>query len=739
MRNDEFNTVKVNNEKQISRKEFGKIPRNEYHSKNDNVFFAEKNNQINLKNDKVDENKLKFEHKKQINIQNTAKATQSVASVAGQTVVAASIIAVGVVSTSAKINIIPNEDLLLKVEYISFSENNIIYNFILENCLDYNYIIVLENDNYYKSYELIEGHNEGIFENLEFGQRYNLYIKDDNEFSNKVFDRYFTMEQHNEFYYFYIDPFVDIEMQTFNVYLEYIDYGEAFDNFKIYFEDIEDPNINYTIDLDNTSGRQECPLVIEPDVSFLELYRTYNFIFSYYEDGNYVEYDSGQITFETSNYSVFNNFTFDKTADFYNRTFDVSLDFDDINNQFDDFRLYLEDTNSEVSYMYSLDKTTSIQTLDASLSDEDLYFDLEEGNFYYEFRYFDNGQEVLYDSGSFTFTNISTYSEFFGFNFDQTADFENNCFDVSLNFVDYGDRFDNFTLVLTDSAYPDVSQTFILDKTRETQTLYVSAEESTGGPLLDLIHSSFEYLFTYTDNGETIEYDSGLASFENSIVSVFNNLDCDFVISNSSYQMPLRLDYDNAAGTMSNPTMVLIGQDSSETEYELSETNQWQYFDIGGSDMINFFVDQTFTVEIRFDYYNIKDESSVRKAYYSEQKTFTQGNISKIFGMSVDRQDIVDDSMFVTLYYFDENSYYSDFTFIVTTDDGEVYRFEYEPIPGEYDGRVSIMDSLNENYSLEDFKEKLSLPVDIAISYVDSSTSEQEYVEMLYDIQFITF
>ena len=254
-----------------------------------------------------------------------------------------------------------------------------------------------------------------------------------------------------------------------------------------------------------------------------------------------------------------------------------------------------------------------------------------------------------------------------------------------------------------------------------------------------MIHGGFTYSFTYEDNGETIEFDSGEAIFENSIVSVFNSLDCDFIITNS-YQLPLRLNYDNAAGTMSNPIMVLIDQESNETEFELSETNQWQYFDIGGSDMIGFFVDNTYTVEIRFNYYNIKDESSTLKTYYSEQKTFTQSDISKIFGMSLDREEIIDDNMYVTLYYFDNYNYFSDFKFIVTTDDGTVYKFDYLPIPGEYDQRVSIVESLNENYSLEEFKEKLSAPVDIAISYIDSSISDEEqYVEMLYDIQFITY
>lgn len=103
--------------------------------------------------------------------------------------------------------------------------------------------------------------------------------------------------------------------------------------------------------------------------------------------------------------SEFKGLIFDKTANFDDNTFVISLDYIDEKNIFSDFEFYLEETNTQKSYTYVLEKTTEKQTLSTFDLSKNIDFNIESGTFKYKLSYKENGEVITSESEPFTFTN----------------------------------------------------------------------------------------------------------------------------------------------------------------------------------------------------------------------------------------------------------------------------------------------------------------------------------------------
>ena len=92
------------------------------------------------------------------------------------------------------------------------------------------------------------------------------------------------------------------------------------------------------------------------------------------------------------------------------------------------------------------------------------------------------------------------------------ADFENNTIEVGFDFVDPNDELSDFELILKQD---DVTRTYRLEKTEETQTLSGQGGKKMVTPSLDFSSGSeLKYLFRYKYNGEYITYEQGIIVFK---------------------------------------------------------------------------------------------------------------------------------------------------------------------------------------------------------------------------------
>ena len=98
------------------------------------------------------------------------------------------------------------------------------------------------------------------------------------------------------------------------------------------------------------------------------------------------------------------------------------------------------------------------------------------------------------------------------FYLDNKADFENNTIEVGFDFVDPNNELSDFELLLKQD---DVTRTYHLQKTEETQTLSGAGGMKMTAPALDFTNGTeFKYLFRYKCNGEYVTYEQGIIVFE---------------------------------------------------------------------------------------------------------------------------------------------------------------------------------------------------------------------------------
>ena len=436
----------------------------------------------------------------------------------------------------------------------------------------------------------------------------------------------------------------------------------------------------------------------------------------------------------------FKGYTFDKTANFLYNTTTITLDYIDEKEILTDFAITFTCVDSSVSFSntYALEKTTETQTIQLENAEEDMAFDLFLP-YTYKLSYKEDGEEKTIEGGEeFYFTdNSGAQSSFNGLVVSPNVNYKNKEITVTLDYVDDFNYFSHFNLVVTPSNTNGVqpsglikregetggdvtteSYTFPLDKTTEPQVVSF--------PQMDLM-TRYVFSVTYFDalKNETI----GTEPNEPMAINDISNAESKIIgatLSNSANFLTdtvlVTLDYIDDFGYFSNFKLTLT--DAGELidyTFPLDKTTTQQSATCSSADaQINWHKGSF--------YYSITCETSAPGAEEDEVLASggpisfadNSGSNSIVNGATLSHAaDFVNKKINVTLDYLDGYDVFYDFM-VVLTDMEEgyfVYPLEKKTTPQE----VSLDPTLSNDNGLTFDR----MPFDYSITYKDARDEEQ--------------
>lgn len=334
------------------------------------------------------------------------------------------------------------------------------------------------------------------------------------------------------------------------------------------FQDDEDP---FSIKVENKSYSSSRELVAgdnEGVFEGLEPSQVYTVTVSQQRLGGKTIYNES-FTFE-DNYveppvePQFFGMDFDESADFEHHTFVVTLRYEDPENALHDFSLHLKPVEGTAA-SFQLDKTLEAQTVS-----------FEEGQlqphmtYTYEIHYFDGDHEVTFVGKEFVLQGESVpQAQFFGMDFDHTADFKNNTFVVTLRYEDPEDTLHDFSLTLTPSVGDAV--TFSLEKTLSAQT--VSFQE---GALLP--DTNYDYEIRYFDGDSELAFtgEPFVLEGEMPVEPQFLGMEFDHTADFTNRAFALALLYDDPEDVLHDFSLTLKPVEGTEATFSLEKTTDVQ-------------------------------------------------------------------------------------------------------------------------------------------------------------------
>ena len=249
------------------------------------------------------------------------------------------------------------------------------------------------------------------------------------------------------------------------------------------------------------------------------------------------------------------------------------------------YEIKLDDVveNGEYKVILSNNTYNESQPLEAGLNHGE-FFDLE-SNTEYTLEV-EEGSEIeikrnLLRKVFTTEEGIIGVSEFRDFIFDKTADFLTNSFTIQLDYIDELDIFSDFTFTLTDISDSSITDSFLLDKTTEAQTIDLNTSEV----VFDL-EKEYNYKLSYKENGSEIIYKEELFSFieKEDRQSIFSGVYVNPKADLKENTFIVSLDYVDELGWLDNiilhfsdsPTKAGGSSSSSPREYVLSKNTDEQ-------------------------------------------------------------------------------------------------------------------------------------------------------------------
>ena len=292
-----------------------------------------------------------------------------------------------------------------------------------------------------------------------------------------------------------------------------------------------------------------------------------------------------------------------------------------------------------------------------------------------------------------TSTRVTTenYNEFRGFNFDGVADFSDDSFVISLDYVDEGDVYSDFTLHLEDAYEGRRTRTYKLDKTTEEQKFYFNEPNSySSDSYINARNMPFNYSMTYVskEDGEekTITYKEGKMLFMEKYCPKFVSFEYSDTVSQDG-RWPLCLKVDDPKGYMDyaavyfykdkNSDPVVVGIDDfkngwvdlgmSDAEAEFDFYNGESIIRVVGYTNRDMFYLPEDTSDLDFyqlPYLDTKpDEGMV--VLHEEKATFKKGALSQLVGLKFYGKDITDGQINAYPMIIDEKGIYSDFKLVI--------------------------------------------------------------------------
>ena len=357
--------------------------------------------------------------------------------------------------------------------------------------------------------------------------------------------------------------------------LDFIDDYNIFSNFRFTLvgeEQTADGGDPLVYDLVKTTEPQTVELTSNRSFSYA---RTYNYMFTYDEEGQDVEQiiDSGSgLRFEDNSGTAVNGVSWDKTINLLTKQFSVTLDYvdDEDYERFSNFQLTLKDQEMpEEMYddPYDLDKTTQSQVVTIK---EDSNLRLRRP-MSYSFTYFDRLDNSVHtiEEGVVTFTDSSNgQKEFKGITINPTPDMTNKTIEVQLDYADDFDELYGFSLNLYLEEETPIQISLVT--TTEKQTVEV------GNYNLDFT-KEYHYFVTYYDDAtwEEVSPDAGKGTitFDH---SVFNQIIFDKKANFDTKAFDIQLDFVDGLNIFSD-FQLTIEDDSGQSEvFTLEKTTEVQ-------------------------------------------------------------------------------------------------------------------------------------------------------------------
>ena len=590
MRNDEFNHVEINNEKEIKGVEFGKTQAFEFTSQKENVLPEGELNEkyVGKTIKKRTEVNVEYTNKAPIHgsetVVSSSTTATSISSAVTSVATAASVVAVAAVAVGTGISVALH-DYKYEFEYFEAFTDHAEFGLYIYDLKDdrpdgeeYEYYdeermeeeedeeskapftIRIYNSYYDYSVSAWLGYNDYYISSLEPDQEYHIVLSE-NRFGGEVlFDESFATKEAlpaSEMKGVIWDKKANFLTNKMTVQLDYVDEADAFSDFKFTLsrQEVSVSGRELVYDLVKTTEEQEILLTSNPDFSYVG---AYDYSFTYVEDGVTKVIDSGEVRIEDNSGAVseFREFIFDKTANFMERTFEVQLDYQDDFNYYSDFVLtfyYMEEGRiSDYGIDVALEKTTEVQTIDL----DGIEISLSQP-YYYKLTCKYDGEEIVLDEDEVTFTdNSGAIVEFHELIFDKKANFDTRSFEVQLDFQDDLGYLYGFQFTLTDLDTNE-ERTYYLLGQQEPETITVDEVkeyDNEGNPTyyIDIVEHRMSYSFKYWNQDQEITVVEGEEfKFKNSLVSTFQGIETayDFYqeTTDQSYILPIKFLYDDAA------------------------------------------------------------------------------------------------------------------------------------------------------------------------------------------------
>lgn len=536
-----------------------------------------------------------------------------------------------------------------------------------------------------------------------------------------------------------IDTEVDFEGSSFNVQLDYDDPKHEYHSFYLNLETTSDAYIqnSQSFYLDNTTEQQPVD-IYSPDFDFNE---KYNYSLTVYTYDDELVLDSGTIEFHDylNRQSRFNEFIFDKKANFKTGEILFQLDYVDDFNKFSGFVVTFTSVSDGSEVEIELDDNNEPQPIPASEYGLSL-----ENQYTYKLTAQYNGVDIVLvdDTVPFEFTDsYESTSALYGLMFiGGEAKYSDRSFVVTLDYDDAFDCLDPFVLTLYDEENNSSIDLTLLEQTEE-QTLYANetkTNEDTGE--LEYVVDIASHRITYNvtcqkhdgeevttlslfDEPQPVTFsDSEFISFEYTY-SLYRETEDDY------YKMGMKFNYIDENENIFNDWHVVFFDSSNSNVCETWLTNddhayEWNYYSLisyGDPDLVNNLVGDYSTLVV---YANIYDETTGISSYdvelyRRENELLVNSDDADPFIYGINIEDYTTYGMFElnarTVVFDGSPDMFADVQFIIETEDGTVYTYDID-VAREY-FTIYLNSPIDGVFDEELFDQRLSSPVTIKLQY----------------------
>ena len=776
---DEYNTVKVTNEKTATQVEFGKVQKAEFSSQKENKIPEGELNEKYVGKTIRKETSVNVQYNNKVPIHGSTTVVSSsttattAASAVASVVTAASVVTVTAIAVGTGISVALH-DYDYNFNSFTVTANSLSYELFVvdhnnerpdgESYEEYNeqeedepkstkapLSLRVYNDYYDYSIPTYLDYNWGEFSNLKSEQTYHIVLSENRFGGDTIFDEQFTTPKEetrvSEFKGIIWDNKCNFLTMMMSVKLDYQDDYNRFSNFKFNLksEVVSAAPEEFAYALAKTTEQQEIDL--GSNQSF-DLAQTYEYSFTYMDEDIEVVADSGTVHFEDNSGAVseFHEFIFDKTANFINRTFEVQLDFVDDFNFYDNFvlsfyRTYQEEGTTVVDDMsvdVPLQKTTEVQTVDL-----DGYEVMLSDSYHYKLTCLYQNELTVLDEGDVTFTDTSgAITEFHELVFDKKANFDTRTFEVQLDYQNDLGYLYGFQFTLTDLETSEERTYYLLEQT-EVQTITVDEvqEYIDDDPVyyIDIVNHRLSYSFKYMNQDQEVVVVSGEEfKFKNSLVSTFQGIETSYdfyaYTSDQSYMLPIKFLFDDAAHVYKYFMVNIYYNDIEYAHLEFegdNVTHDWMYgtllnsFD-GEYDQANLIESSGVRILITASVLNVDAEENggpdvIEEEVYQEvDVNFTLNSNQTIYGGRVISEYIStgDHQVSFMPIYTGQADNYSVYV-IFECESGNTYTCPFSlPNIGSY----SYVDlSLADGYDFDEFLTDFSEPVKVSIKFAPTT------------------